>query len=235
VLPFSCVARGQGDSKQLPDIASCNNVNILKAKILSREPDISLTTRTTDARSVTIRFVDLLTIAIGDNEESSSKRDSKTTMQIDNLNGLRIIGVNTETKSDTLMQRPISRKSPLGAFCLSFLLPGGGQLYNSQYGKGILMLGLRVGGVVLAVAGSSSNSRSAFISDNSDETLRDIGISVAVASFLWSVIDAPLSANHINKKHKLSRITIQPQNQFANTASRALKDPALIIRINLVN
>jgi len=81
------------------------------------------------------------------------------------------------------------RKSPGGAFCLSFfLIPGIGQFYNGQGGKGATMMILHFGSAAVAAL-------------SSDEDMAIIGAGVFFANWLWSSIDAPVSANAINRRN----------------------------------
>ena len=87
-----------------------------------------------------------------------------------------------------------SKKSPALAFLLSFLIPGAGQGYNGQWGKGAgLFIGELVSlGVTAAGAGDCVNGR-------------DCGVAIAgfvgMVGFWWaSWIDAPISASAINRR-----------------------------------
>jgi hypothetical protein len=115
------------------------------------------------------------------------------------------------TKEASLQQT--SRKSPLGAFALSWLFPGGGQYYNggtSNVVKGLIQSGTWIGGAVLAlhldtqtVSYSYSCGTNCYESGSNQETdykKFDIGLGMMVGASLWSMVDAPLSAMSINKK-----------------------------------
>lgn len=94
----------------------------------------------------------------------------------------------------------VSYKSPWLAFGLSYLIPGLGQLYNGEIGKGLLfasvtILGFGVG--VLPGIGQKSGSEWPLSSY--------LGFGIAGATYLWSIIDAPISANKINERIKQQR------------------------------
>lgn len=99
-----------------------------------------------------------------------------------------------------------SEKSPVLAGLLSLFLPGTGQAYNGQWIKAGVQWILLAGSIYMAVADVN------FESDGEPlPPLSIAGIAVGGATWLWSVIDAPVSANHINKeriralkKHNLS-------------------------------
>jgi TM2 domain-containing membrane protein YozV len=80
-----------------------------------------------------------------------------------------------------------SEKSPVGAFLLSFLFPGGGQYYNGEYVKGILQDLVYLGGVI-----------SIYANDGKGGTGLTFGVALMVGASLWSMIDAPISASRIN-------------------------------------
>lgn len=81
------------------------------------------------------------------------------------------------------------QKSPALAFVLSFLVPGVGQYYNGEVAKGIIQEAAFVGGLVLYIQGVNDY----------DDTLQAIGGFDLMAAWIWSMIDAPLSANRINR------------------------------------
>jgi hypothetical protein len=120
-----------------------------------------------------------------------------------------------------------NKKDPAVACIFSVLLPGGGQYYNGQYGKGALMTGLSLASLV-GVAVNATNSAyyyddyGYFRSDS--ESAFGFFALLYVGTYLWSVIDAPISANKINKQNLLSlnlgknaNLTLQPDMQLTNS------------------
>lgn len=99
-----------------------------------------------------------------------------------------------------------SEKSPVLAGLLSLFLPGTGQAYNGQWIKAGIQWTLLAGSLYMAVADVN------FESDGEPlPPLSIAGLALGGATWLWSAIDAPVSANHINKertralrKHNLS-------------------------------
>lgn len=116
-----------------------------------------------------------------------------------------------------------SRKSPWGAFGLSVLIPGAGQAYNGQWGKGGLMLGgYLVGGVVMVV-GVTNTIDDVFSFSNADsDGLIYAGLVVAGGFWLWSWIDAPITANAINRRIDAGQVALEigPQLVAPNRDSR---------------
>lgn len=106
------------------------------------------------------------------------------------------------TSSDTRDYSLESEKNPAVAFVLSFLLPGGGQFYNGEHKKGYIMLGGALGGVVLMFVGFAEFVEG--FGSTAEETggggKAGLGMLGVVGCSLWSMIDAPIAANKINKK-----------------------------------
>lgn len=112
-------------------------------------------------------------------------------------------------------------KSPGMAFLFSFLLPGGGQYYNHQFGKGATMTGLWLGGIVTSATSwrryadyscgyyyeydSIGNVIGEYYDDcyynNGADAQRIVGNIVWTGSWIWSMIDAPISAARINRRN----------------------------------
>ena len=84
----------------------------------------------------------------------------------------------------------------------SSIITGGGQFYNGESKKGGIMLGGVVGGVVLIVSGAAEAVEDI---DTGEEKTGGggkiaLGLLGVVGCSLWSMIDAPIAANKINKK-----------------------------------
>ena len=92
-------------------------------------------------------------------------------------------------------------KSPWLAFILSAMLPGAGQLYNGDYVKAIIQPALFAGGAYLA-------SSICFDCSSTDQSAAGIGLGIAVLSYLWSIIDALVSASNYNQE--MLNISNQP-------------------------
>jgi len=101
-----------------------------------------------------------------------------------------------ETISDTLHH--VNIKSPTKAFILSFVggatfLPGLGQHYNGEHKKGWYMGAIWFSGWFIAAS---------TVDRNNEKTGQAIGIPLVVTTWVWSCIDALLSAKKINRKHR---------------------------------
>jgi TM2 domain-containing membrane protein YozV len=96
-------------------------------------------------------------------------------------------------------ERPVNDldelKNPRLAGAFSVLVPGLGQIYNGELLKGAVIMAGFLGGIAVCIT--------ADIGDTNDEigTLGWFGVGMVGTSYLWGVIDAPLSANRINQQN----------------------------------
>lgn len=115
-------------------------------------------------------------------------------------------------------------RSPGMAFLFSFLAPGGGQYYNRQYGKGAAMSALWLGGIITAATAPPYwRHEDYYYYDDSNPNepygyydyygyyepspQRTIGHAVWMSSWVWSMIDAPISAARINRRNAKNNAT----------------------------
>lgn len=116
-------------------------------------------------------------------------------------------------------------RSPGMAFLFSFLAPGGGQIYNRQYGKAAAMSALWFGGIItVATAPPNYYYEESYYYDYDDPNYpndgyydyygyyepspqRIIGNVVWLSSWAWSMIDAPISAARINRRNANNNAT----------------------------
>jgi TM2 domain-containing membrane protein YozV len=97
-----------------------------------------------------------------------------------------------------------SRKDPALACLFSFLLPGTGQFYNGEAGKGAIMLGASLIGATLILY---SIGDEVLYDDRSDDNAA-FGVVLFFGAWVWSVIDAPISASRINRENGLASLRI---------------------------
>ena len=105
------------------------------------------------------------------------------------------------------------------------LIPGGGQFYNDEGNKGLVMLAGAAAGIGIVVYGTNDKQEessesitqtatsitfSSRYEESSNETAMTIGLLVYLASSTWSVIDAPISANRINREARQATLRINP-------------------------
>jgi hypothetical protein len=121
--------------------------------------------------------------------------------------------------SDTI-NIPQSYKNPTSAFFFSLCIPGAGQAYNDEGLKSILCLVLDIAGVVLIIDGNKQVwDRTSLYGKQvqNSKSEANSGLILCGAVYLYSLIDAPLSAIAINnqskewmKKNKLAYLNINP-------------------------
>ena len=129
----------------------------------------------------------------GTGQNLSSTRNTSSTEQRTNVKSSPVSSGQNQTE--------YRHRSPAGAFWLSFLYPGIGQFYNGQVGKGVVMSVLFTGSFVTMAAIGSSTDSSGYISD-SDATVVGVSAIVLVGTYIWSLIDAPVSASAINRRNQ---------------------------------
>ena len=98
----------------------------------------------------------------------------------------------------------VQEKNPWLAFLLSFVITGTGQFYNGENEKG---------GVMLAGALTGAGMIISQIEDDKipeDNGVVTTGAILLLGSSLWSVIDAPISANRINREARQASFRITP-------------------------
>ena len=111
-----------------------------------------------------------------------------------------------------------ARKSPWVAFALSFfVIPGAGQAYNGQWGKGGLMLGGYVGSFGVVVAGADD----CIFGSGTGCGLAYAGLAGMVGFALWSMIDAPRTANAINRRIDAGQVAFEIGPQLIVPQSRS--------------
>lgn len=120
------------------------------------------------------------------------------------------------TYAPVVEQHSIGYKDPRTAFHLSCFFPGGGQFYVGDMGKGMAQLGLFIGGIALAIASAPEytdvdyyDGYGWYIGTERTRTGGDdgacaAGIVLALGTWIWSALDAPITAENYNRQHGLS-------------------------------
>jgi len=98
-----------------------------------------------------------------------------------------------QTEQTAPEKKPEKKKSVFFAFLISVFIPTSGQFYNGQYAKGALGAAVFVSGLVIYSMGAK---------DYDKATLGDPGLVLVAGTWIWSIIDAPISAYNINNDIK---------------------------------
>lgn len=110
-------------------------------------------------------------------------------------------------------KKQIDLKSPQTAACLSFVYPGLGQFYNGEIKKGIIQASLSLVGAVTYLWGFLELPPFILFDttryeerERKAKILMISGGTVSVVTLIWSMLDAVLSANRINRELNKNRI-----------------------------
>ena len=170
-------------AQQMEDVVHLKNGGLVRGTIIEQIPSVSLKIKTREGNV----FVYTM--------------DEIAKMSKEPVMGMRgHIGVGAK------------KKNPWISFGLSALITGGGQFYNGQHSKGVAQLGGVILGIGLMVSGFEDNYTRYAMSENSaiiyekhvdpddDDRKAVFGFLLFFGSYIWSVVDAPISANSINQQ-----------------------------------
>jgi len=102
-----------------------------------------------------------------------------------------------EKRISTSPVQPLrSRKEPGVACLISVFLPGGGQFYNGEITKGAIMLGAATAGSLMIFSTIDGIN-----GDTESDGTAQAGAFIFLGAWLWSLIDAPISASKINREN----------------------------------
>lgn len=103
-----------------------------------------------------------------------------------------------------------SYKSPWLAFFLSYVFPGGGQWYNGDHTKALVMEGIVTVGLGLVMLGAMSTNYDSESNPRYIGVLLYSGLAIGGSAWLWSLIDAPIAANNINDRNRQISLINKP-------------------------
>jgi hypothetical protein len=158
------------EAQELEDVVYLKDGSVLRGLIVEQVPNESILIRTRDGNQFRILW--------------------------DRIDRMTKEPVAAAAAAPTTRQVTAGRKSPGLAFLLSFLITGAGQGYNGQWGKGLLMFGGAVASIAVYNAGTETDD--CVLNDECSQ--RDAGLAALAVFWLWSVIDAPISASAINRR-----------------------------------
>ena len=184
-------------AQDLDDVIYFKNGNKVSGMIIERLPSQNIKIRTKEGLVYSYNMEDIEKIR---KEPSAGKRSLKTIPQ---------------NKKMT-----ISGKNPTVAFLFSLLIAGGGQIYNGQYAKATLMLGIDIGASITAYDALSKRQVNSYgnVVVWNEKGLFIGSIAVVLINGIWSLIDATNNANRINKELGLTL-----NYNFARNIELALK------------
>ena len=116
----------------------------------------------------------------------------------------------TQAFSQTLSNTPVivQAKNPATAFVSSMVLPGLGQMYNEQVEKGLIIFGSQIGLSYAAI-------KIGVDPDYTDGS-KAVVYGLAGVLYLYQILDAPLTADKINRLNKAksyhNKWTLQQNN-----------------------
>ena len=159
---------------------------------------------------------------------------SESSISISSVSGSHYIlsnYVNEFSEYNLSGQSKPSYKSPWIAFLISYVIPGGGQIYNGEILKGLLFpCTIVIGAGIAFIPAIGATSGSEF------PTSSYIGLGIAGIAYAWQLIDAPVSASRINEENNLSllRIDILDGHHVSfGLSSELIKDtPAFGLKVN---
>lgn len=157
-------------------------------------------------------------------QETSEMRQDKLKVKLSDAlfyQQLTQQSANAQVKKNVVF---VSRKDPFVAGVLSLLTPGLGQVYNGEFNKGILQFLIVVSGYTLTyfafeddVIYSQESVHNGIEFDtrisadiDEDNGRGAIGFLVGFGTHIWSIVDAPLSANRINRRNESVRFSAAP-------------------------
>ena len=109
------------------------------------------------------------------------------------------------SREPVLGSRTLSqKKNPMVALGLSFPIVGSGQFYNGEYTKGVAQMGAAIVGLglVLSAGGDNTDSPDGNLDADNDDWRSIPGYVLFLGGAIWSLIDAPMSANRINRQNQ---------------------------------
>ncbi len=109
------------------------------------------------------------------------------------------------SREPVLGSRTLSqKKNPMVALGLSFPIVGSGQFYNGEYTKGVAQMGAAIVGLglVLSAGGDNTDSPDGNLDADNDDWRSIPGYVLLLGGAIWSLVDAPMSANRINRQNQ---------------------------------
>jgi hypothetical protein len=116
-------------------------------------------------------------------------------------------------------------RDPGTSTLLSLAVPGGGQLYSGETGRGLALLGGGLGGLILGTAmttnsiGGSCDYDALTCSDDTNYVPMAVGYLAFFGTWIYGIIDADDSANRSNVKRGLAQVLAGTVAPVVSTSS----------------
>lgn len=180
-LASAWVHRVDAQEQQMQDVVYLKDGGIIRGMIIEQRPGESILIRTPDGNQFRYRMD-----------------------QIDRITKEPVQGV----QQPQLRATQQAAKSPGTAALISFLFTGGGQIYNEETGKGVIMLVVGVGFTALAIDGIDEYGCDPF--ETCWEWALPVGLAGALATKLWSIFDASAGAKRWNARQGVAGLSVGP-------------------------
>ncbi len=171
---------GRASAEEMRDVVYLKNGSIVKGIIVEQVPNKTLKLQTSDGSLFVFEFKDIEKIVKEGFDEATGSRKTP------------------------IPRQPGPRKQPVLAAGMSFLVPGAGQFYNEQWIKGIANIVIAGVGLGLIIENFSKVEQYyeepwTYYGYRGNIPPFFAGVGIYGLNLIWAVVDAPLSAAHINK------------------------------------
>ena len=177
----------RADAQQLEDVVYLKDGGVIRGTIIEQRPGESILIRTRDGNQ--FRF---------------------TMDQIDRITKEPVQGVQQppQPPPQQFRQTGPGAKSPGTGVLISLLITGGGQIYNEEPVKGVIMLAAAVGFTAIAIGGIDEYDCDPF--ESCSPWMLPVGLGGALVMKVWSIIDASAGAKRWNERHGLAGLPVGP-------------------------
>lgn len=185
LLVLFCLVPRLSAQEPMQDVVYLKDGSVIRGQIIEQVPMISLKIQTRDGTIFVINVENITRIV----------REPLTEPEV-------------QIKEPELQRE----KCPATAFFLSLLMPGGGQYYNREPLKALVQQALVITGSVVTLTLGTRDSVWLEWDDRFNmhmprsRTLTTpwlyVGLGTIAAGWIWSMIDAPLSASKINRERR---------------------------------
>ena len=202
-------------AEQMEDVVYLKNGSTIRGTIIEQILGESLKIQTRDGSVVTYAMDEIAKIA---KEPVRKRKGGVGPEKVEIKPDAKPAGSKKDTdEAVKILKEPVmeagrqigsKKKEPWLACGLSLLIPGAGQFYNKQDRKGVSQLGAAIAGSGLVFMAVRDNYQRfpdrKWVDPDDDDRMALFGGLLWLGGLLWSVIDAPISANRINQQAQQS-------------------------------